>query len=1029
MPATQTLWFPSPLEAQTWLASRLAERAVADRIPDPPALVVVPSRSVREGLAQALLWHRPAWLGVEVRTLQGTAYSVLQRGGVLFRPREALLPVVVSRVTQNLAARYEVLRLLTSVRSVGPLLATVRDLLDAGFTASHLDAALELAAAELEEGLGGKAEAVLQVAASVQRALEEAGVFRRNDALTLATHLLRTQGLVVWPPRPLVIYGFADVTGVAGDFLEALLSVAGGEVILVQPPDPVDGAAAAGEGFLQRLQQRLGVRAPEKPGRSPLPRLSLWEAPEREAEVRWVAEDIRTRLAQGVPPERLAVVARALAPYALAIRRHFAALGVPFSAYQPAPVAQPRLLRLKAVLAVAEAGSAASVAQLLSVLPRGAERPWSSAVARLIGATGARTVGQLVARGLALLQEEKALRLEPAVCQELRCWLEALAKALEGEVPEGTAEPLASRLETLAALCGVGGDERVALMEAAEAVRTEANGFSLSRQEWCFLLEEVLRERLSVPLGGQGGGVAVLSAMEARFRTFDHLYLVGLLRDVFPRVPKEDPLLPDSVRRRLSVVLPDIPLAERARSEERYLFGLLLASAPSAWLSWPACDPDGRPIARSPLVDELEVAHPPVRPQRVPGRETLVWEGTLRPAPPEEWAVFAGFAGDRKGWLGALTLALEHATRAWPSMPGPAPRRVARGRDRVLREWSPPPWEARGHAPSPYLGFLGSAPWVDQVKTLAAVTTMESYAECPWRTFLGRVLGLENRYAAEQEATDTTARLLGEVVHGVLEVILAGHAAERKRRRREGGEAAPFRWPGPRELEATLHRVTEASLRRLGAVYPGLALALEAAAKPYLEVARQLLTDPPLDIFSGEGEGWMGSGPDVPFWHFRFDAAAYVEGNTVLFDFKTGNPQVYLEGKTDLVAKVRRGQLLQGALYAAASRSAGCYVFLRPDWDGDRLFPIGFSETLRRAVVQTFQRFFAAARLGVFFPRLVEPTKRVEPDPCERCSVRLACARGDSGARRRLEAWGDRVPERNPAVEAAWRHWWLAKET
>ena len=50
------------------------------------------------------------------------------------------------------------------------------------------------------------------------------------------------------------------------------------------------------------------------------------------------------------------------------------------------------------------------------------------------------------------------------------------------------------------------------------------------------------------PLGGEGGGVQVLRVADARARSFEHLFVMGLNRDLFPRGISEDPLLPDSVR-------------------------------------------------------------------------------------------------------------------------------------------------------------------------------------------------------------------------------------------------------------------------------------------------------------------------------------------------------------------------------------------------------------------------------------------------------------------------------------------------
>ena len=87
----------------------------------------------------------------------------------------------------------------------------------------------------------------------------------------------------------------------------------------------------------------------------------------------------------------------------------------------------------------------------------------------------------------------------------------------------------------------------------------------------------------------------MLSVIEARARSFDHLFLLGLNRDSFPRQVREDPLLPDRLRQAIERdVLPQIPIKRIGFDEERYLFAQLLSSARQVTLSWQACDDDGK---------------------------------------------------------------------------------------------------------------------------------------------------------------------------------------------------------------------------------------------------------------------------------------------------------------------------------------------------------------------------------------------------------------------------------------------------
>ena len=107
------------------------------------------------------------------------------------------------------------------------------------------------------------------------------------------------------------------------------------------------------------------------------------------------------------------------------------------------------------------------------------------------------------------------------------------------------------------------------------------------------------------PLGGAGGGVALLSVARGARRTFARLFVIGLYRDLFPRLVREDPLLPDVLRRALETVLPDVPIKRRGYDEERYLFAAALLAAPAVTLSWQTLERRRQGAAVSPLVEAL----------------------------------------------------------------------------------------------------------------------------------------------------------------------------------------------------------------------------------------------------------------------------------------------------------------------------------------------------------------------------------------------------------------------------------------
>jgi inactivated superfamily I helicase len=136
-------------------------------------------------------------------------------------------------------------------------------------------------------------------------------------------------------------------------------------------------------------------------------------------------------------------------------------------------------------------------------------------------------------------------------------------------------------------------------------------------------------------LGGEGGGVQVLEVVEARARTFEHLFLVGCNRGVFPRPVQEDALLPDTLRHVLSRTghgpLPDLAEKREGFDEERFLFAQLLAAGGHVTLSWLEVDDDHRAMAPSPLVERLRAAAQRHAPGPSPDRGRLRRSGCARP--------------------------------------------------------------------------------------------------------------------------------------------------------------------------------------------------------------------------------------------------------------------------------------------------------------------------------------------------------------------------------------------------------------
>ena len=138
----------------------------------------------------------------------------------------------------------------------------------------------------------------------------------------------------------------------------------------------------------------------------------------------------------------------------------------------------------------------------------------------------------------------------------------------------------------------------------------------LSRTEFAQLLSEALSEA-SLPAGGaRGAAVQLLELRELPGRSFQHLFLAGLVDGELPARPAVDPLLSDEERRavnrgarrpvfRLPADSPEAGLLPSRQAEEPLLFHLALCSAQTSLaLLWARADSRGRDLPRSPFADE-----------------------------------------------------------------------------------------------------------------------------------------------------------------------------------------------------------------------------------------------------------------------------------------------------------------------------------------------------------------------------------------------------------------------------------------
>lgn len=703
-------------EAELVATLRALQAGGADAVPrlvSAPVRVIVSSHALREALSARLVEQLgPALLGVVVQTLPRLAETLLHRAGQPWQADPGLFPALIERA---LAAEPELVATLGSLeRGHALVAATASDLLSAGLTPALLQALPGALAGASDDALR-RSLALARVATRVESELAAHGLARRESAIAQATAALEREGPRLLGARAVLVFGFADATGLRAGLLRALLAC-GAQLWLELPNDRLQrGQRAAGCRFAERFAARLGLprRAIATSSTPAAPAtLDFVAASGVEAEVTEVAFRLQQTLREGAIAERVGVVLYDGERYLLPLRRALERRGVPYRALQPPAAADPQHRRWRAIFRLLRRGAATSIdgwidalapegAQAPPAAPRAADPPAAgdplalghplelpSSTAREDLRLGLRLLGALRVLDVARLDVARVLGqqsdLPLPVRAGLQCstggqaddpdegggarwraarkrlegarlrWAVDAARSLEAAFAGWSTAPLAQHVARTRALLA---RELGWAVDAGLAARLDAlvrglpGTLELERGPFLTALEGELLSELT-PLATSGGGVWVLDVTRARSLTFDALWLLGLNRGVLPRAGADDPLLGDELRRRLQAVLPELALKRAAQDEQRYLFAQLLTAAPRVTLSWQQLDDDGVEQAPSPLVQRLLLGGQGVD----SARPALVPGGlTRRLHPPHAGGLLRPRSADELARLGALS--------------------------------------------------------------------------------------------------------------------------------------------------------------------------------------------------------------------------------------------------------------------------------------------------------------------------------------------------------------------------------------
>lgn len=711
----------------------VAFRTAAARDP----VLVVPTVDDVERFEEELTRDGEVVIGATVGTFN-------QLFGLVARATDAPAGPAVSR-TQRLrlareaASRAELRILATSSRRPG-FPAALDEL------CSELQAAL-VDPVSLRERAAEAGPYELEIAALYESYLglrDELGLHDDHSLAAAATAALR-QRPEAWGKRPVFLYGFDDLTL---EQLELVRELSASTDVTVAVPwedrellthargalfaelRDFDGAAIerldseprfTQSSTLFEVERRFG----EQEGGEPIENdggVALLASAGELAEVEAVGAEVARLLDDGVPAGEIAIVLRDPRSAGPLYRRAFVRFGIPVA--------------VQADLAATRTATGAGLIALLRAAVAGGGAPDLLAYLRTPGVASPSKVdwferrllrGRLRTTDEALedwrpdgengdggLREVKKLREAGSGAALLReagkqaRWIAESAVRRQGAVAE----------EDRALELRAGAEIEKALTELAEL------GLPHTPQDVVAAISD-----LDVPMwrGPTEGRVRVISPYRARARRVAHMFVCSMQDGDFPRRDTGGPLLSDDGRR-------DLGLSERKKAEveDRYLFSVCLSRPKQRlWLSWRSADDEGGATSRSPYVDEVRELLAPELPQDLEERDEAI----------------AAEAGGR-----GLVESVFSATSA------PSERELARARAAVG-----PRSENGRLRPGP----LQLEPVLERMREikLFGPSTLEEYALCPYRWFIGHELNPQRIGPQEEPLTS------GSIAHQVLESL------------------------------------------------------------------------------------------------------------------------------------------------------------------------------------------------------------------------------------------------------------------
>ena len=620
-------------------------RALADRRP----LLVVPTAADAGHYARELA-AAGVVIGAEVVHFGALVRAIGEATGVRARPLSAVARERVLRAAVR-DTRLEAL----AASAAGPGFAGALGDLFAELGRELVTPGRFISALRAWRGTTGPAAELGALFGAYHRRLEALGAVDQEGLARAALDALRERP-ADWQRRPVLLYGFDDLTRAQFDAVETLARRAEAEVVVSLPWEAGRAALAGCAGTVEDLRPLadehvvLEERADHyaEPAREALHHLErslfeedpepvepggavrLLEAGGARAEAELVGATV-LELLERCAPEEIAVVLRGDADRPL-FEQILAAYGVTVTGNRRVGLLETRLgAGLAAMLRAA--GGDGTAADLVAWLRTPGKLADPDAADRLEAAalrTGARRPGDALeawrraewtragedAGDAALIA---ATRRELAALRERLTEPLALLDALGAEAEQVWTAPHARQAAVLDPEDAVDARAAAALRSAIADLRRLAEAEPRLLRGAADVLEAL--GAVEVREAEAGMGVLVADPLAIRARRFRAVVVCGLQDGEFPRRPAPDPFLPDDERRSLAMATDlRLPAREDVLARERSLF-YACASRPEETLvlSFRSSTEEGDPLQPSPFVEDVRAVF-----------TDALWEGRRR---------------------------------------------------------------------------------------------------------------------------------------------------------------------------------------------------------------------------------------------------------------------------------------------------------------------------------------------------------------------------------------------------------------